>query len=311
MFKTRIVSVQSEICRVSGIFLCITSWAAHNDYNRQELGLLRYSRSDLTYIPHSTNYEKGRLMGGGHKVDKTARKADYFVKMAEFLAEYNQIMLVNADNVGSSQMQQIRKALRGDAIIFMGKNTLMKKAIRGYLEHNPDLERLLPHIKNNVGMVFTHLELKYIRDKLLENKKAAPAKTGAIAPMDVYLPKGSCGLGPEKTTFFQNLTIPTKISRGQIELLTEVHLIKKDLRVGASEATLLNMLNISPFSYGLKVVTVYDKGSIYKAEMLDLTDADVMKIFSQGVSNVNATALGNYSPYLNGRGESIFYYFFD
>eukprot|EP00800_Vazella_pourtalesii_P010439 TRINITY_DN25751_c0_g1_i1.p1 TRINITY_DN25751_c0_g1~~TRINITY_DN25751_c0_g1_i1.p1 ORF type:complete len:329 (+),score=87.06 TRINITY_DN25751_c0_g1_i1:87-989(+) len=212
--------------------------------------------------------------------------------MAEFLAVYNRILLVNADNVGSYQMQQIRQALRGDAIIFMGKNTLMKKAIRGYLEHKPDLEKLLPQIKNNVGMVFTHLDLIYIRNKLLENKKAAPAKTGAIAPLDVFIPKGSCGLGPEKTTFFQNLSIPTKITRGQIELTNDFHLIRKNCKVGASEATLLNMLNVSPFSYGLKVVTVYDKGSIFKAELLDLTGEDVISIFQKGISNVNATALG-------------------
>ena len=232
-------------------------------------------------------------MGGGTKVDKTTRKSEYFVKMAEFLAVYNRILLVNADNVGSYQMQQIRQALRGDATILMGKNTLMKKSIRGYLEHKPDLEKLLPHIKNNVGMVFTHLDLIYIRNKLLENKKAAPAKTGAIAPLDVILPKGSCGLGPEKTGFFQNLSIPTKITRGQIELTNDFHLIRKNCKVGASEATLLNMLNISPFSYGLKVITVYDKGSIFKAELLDLTDDDVISIFQQGISNINATALGN------------------
>ncbi|KAI6661580.1 60S acidic ribosomal protein P0-like [Oopsacas minuta] len=231
-------------------------------------------------------------MGGGRKVDKTTRKSEYFVKMAEFLAVYNKILLVNADNVGSFQMQQIRQALRGDAIIFMGKNTLMKKAIRGYLEHNPDLERLIPFIKNNVGMVFSHLDLVYIRNKLLENKKAAPAKTGAIAPLDVHLPKGSCGLGPEKTGFFQNLSIPTKITRGQIELTNDFHLIRKNCKVGASEATLLNMLNISPFSYGLKVVTVYDKGSIYKADLLDLTTDDVMGIVEKGIANLNATALG-------------------
>lgn len=32
-----------------------------------------------------------------------------------------------------------------------------------------------------------------------------------------------------------------------------MHLIKKDEKVGASESTLLNMLKISPFSYGLVV----------------------------------------------------------
>lgn len=36
-------------------------------------------------------------------------------------------------------------------------------------------------------------------------------------------------------------------------LQSEVHLIKKDEKVGASEATLLQMLKIFPFSYGLQI----------------------------------------------------------
>lgn len=64
-------------------------------------------------------------------------------------------------------------------------------------------------------------------------------------------------MGPEKTSFFQALQIPTKISRGTIEILNEVHLIKFGEKVGASEAALLNMLNIQPFSYGLAVQQVY------------------------------------------------------
>ncbi len=135
----------------------------------------------------------------------------------------------------------------------MGKNTMMKKAIRGHLEKNPDLEKLLPHIFENIGFVFTKQDLSVVRDKLQSNKVAAPAKAGAIAPCDVTLPAQVTNLGPEKTSFFQALQIPTKITRGTIEIINDVALIKKGDKVGASEATLLNMLNISPFSYGLTV----------------------------------------------------------
>ena len=48
---------------------------------------------------------------------------------------------------------------------------------------------------------------------------AAPAKAGAIAPVDVFIPPQNTGLGPEKMSFFQALAIPTKISRGTIEIL--------------------------------------------------------------------------------------------
>lgn len=81
----------------------------------------------------------------------------------------------------------------------------------------------------------------------------APAKAGAIAPRDVFIDPCNTGLGPEKTSFFQALSIATKISRGTIEILSKVHLIKLNEKVGASEATLLQMLKIFPFSYGFKI----------------------------------------------------------
>jgi len=207
------------------------------------------------------------------------------------LDEYPKCFIVGVDNVGSKQMQQIRGSLRKDAILLMGKNTKFRKAIRGHLETNAALERILPHIRGNVGFVFTSLDLVDIRDKILENKVKAPARAGALAPLDVKIPPQNTGLGPEKTSFFQALSIPTKISKGTIEILNEIHLIKKDDRVGASEATLLNMLNISPFTYGLKILQVYDSGTVFDPEILDITPEDLRSKFLEGVRNVAALSL--------------------
>merc|ERR1711983_718537 len=208
-------------------------------------------------------------------------------------------------NVGSKQMQEIRIALRGKAVVLMGKNTMMRKVIRGQIEKNPDLEKLLPHIKMNVGFVFTNEELTTVRDLLLSNKKAAPAKAGALAPVDVVVPAQNTGMGPEKTSFFQALAIPTKITKGTIEIIKDVDIIKAGDRVGMSEATLLNMLKISPFSYGLVISKVYDSGSVFDPEILDITDADLLAKFSSGVRNVAALSLAINYPTLASVPHSI------
>jgi len=225
------------------------------------------------------------------KDDKQTWKANYFLKIIQLLDEHPKCFIVNADNVGSKQFQQIRMSLRGHATVLMGKNTMMRKAIRGHLENNPALEKLLPHIKGNIGLVFTKEELTDIRDKLLENKVAAPAKAGAIAPLDVILPAQNTGLGPEKTSFFQALAIPTKIARGTIEILSNVNLIKEGDKVGASEATLLNMLKISPFTYGLGILMVYDSGTVFSPQILDITDEDIRNRFMEGVANIASLSL--------------------
>lgn len=223
--------------------------------------------------------------------DKATWKANYFVKLLSLLDEYPRFFLVNVDNVGSKQMQQIRISLRDKATIIMGKNTTIRKAIRGHLEQNPLLEKVLPHIRGNVGFVFTTEDLNDIRRIIEENKVEAPAKAGAIAPRDVFIDPQNTGLGPEKTSFFQALSIATKISRGTIEILSKVHLIKFDEKVGASEATLLQMLKIYPFSYGFKIQQVYDSGSVFSPSVLDITDEDLLKKFMQGIANVAAVSL--------------------
>uniref|UniRef100_A0A667XY57 Large ribosomal subunit protein uL10 n=1 Tax=Myripristis murdjan TaxID=586833 RepID=A0A667XY57_9TELE len=137
--------------------------------------------------------------------DRATWKSNYFMKIIQLLDDYPKCFIVGADNVGSKQMQTIRFSLRGKAVVLMGKNTMMRKAIRGHLENNPALEKLLPHIKGNVGFVFTKEDLAEIRDMLLANKVPAAARAGAIAPCDVTVPAQNTGLGPEKTSFFQAL----------------------------------------------------------------------------------------------------------
>merc|ERR1719471_304799 len=188
-------------------------------------------------------------------------------------------------------MQQIRIALRGHAVVLMGKNTMMRKAIRGHLVNAPQLESLLGYIKGNVGFVFTKEDLVGIRDMLLENKVKAPAKAGALAPVDVMIPSQNTGMGPEKTSFFQALNIPTKITKGTIEITNNVNLIKTGDKVGLSEATLLNMLGVSPFTYGLVVCKVYDSGSIFDPAILDITDDDLKEHVIAGIRNIASLCL--------------------
>jgi len=224
-------------------------------------------------------------------MSKGDNKAEYFVKLEKLLKEYNTIFVVNVDNVGSNQMHQVRKELRGRAVILMGKNTMVRKAIRNIIHEHPDFEKLLPVVKGNIGFVFTNEDLKEIRDAIKSNRVQAPARAGAIAPVDVFVPPGNTGMEPGQTSFFQALGIPTKISRGTIEIVNEVHLVKVGEKVGPSEATLLNKLNISPFTYGLTVEHIYDNGNVFSPEVLDITDDDLIENLITGIKNIAALSL--------------------
>merc|ERR1712174_14328 len=76
-------------------------------------------------------------------------------------------------------------------------------------------------------------------------------------------------------------------------------------KVGLSEATLLNMLKISPFSYGLQVVQCYEEGSLFAPEILDITEEDIRKKFMVGVNNIAAVSLNIGYPTLASAPHSI------
>jgi large subunit ribosomal protein LP0 len=223
------------------------------------------------------------------KVDRKTWKANYFTKLKGFLAEYKRILIVQADNVGSKQLQNIRIQLRGRAEVLMGKNTMMRRAI--LQTENEEWLQLVPLIKGNVGFIFTNEDLPDLRKEVEADKVAAPARVGAIAVEDLVIPAGPTGQDAQKTSFFQALNIPTKIARGCIDILSDVNLLKAGDRVGPSEAALLNMLGVSPFSFGLVAEHVYDEGSVYAASVLDITDDQIMKSFFAGVANVAAASM--------------------
>merc|ERR1712072_230446 len=222
---------------------------------------------------------------------RQAWKQNYYEKLENAIRNHSKFLLVNADNVASLQFAQIRAALRGKAHIVMGKNTMMKKVIRGLIDEFPDYEKVLPLLVQNVGFVFTNGDLKETRDEVLTHKKAAPARAGAMSPVEVIVPAQNTGMGPEKTSFFQALNIQTKIARGTIEIVSPVHLLKPGDKVGQSESTLLNMLKISPFTYGLEVVACYDEGSVFEPAVLDITEDDIRARFMSAVNNVAAVSL--------------------
>ncbi|MBW0574895.1 hypothetical protein O181_114610 [Austropuccinia psidii MF-1] len=192
-------------------------------------------------------------------------KESYFNKLRDLMAKFPLSFIINVDNVGSNQMHQIRQSLPGKGIVLMGKNTMVRRAIRNIMGDNPQYERLLP-------------------------------LAGAFAPLDVYVPAGNTGMDPGKTSFFQALGIHTKIARGTIEIVSDIKIVMAGSHVGASEATLLNLLKISPFTYGMTVVSRYDNGNIFTPTVLDVDEQTLIDHFLSGIETIAAISLAANYP---------------
>jgi len=242
---------------------------------------------------------------GKNKGDTYARKASYRTKLEELMDNYKSILIVQCDHVGSNQMQKIRISLRGKGVMLMGKNTMIRNVIRAKMDDNPKLEKLLPYVYGNVGFVFTNSDLNELRKTILNNRVPAAARVGVIAPDDCWIPAGPTGMDPGQTSFFQALNISTKIVKGAVEIVNDVHLIKKGSKVTPSHVSLLSKLDIKPFFYSMGVLYAYDDGAVYDATLLDMTQEDLLKKFFKGVSIIAALSLRIGTPNLATLSHSI------
>ncbi|CAH1431012.1 unnamed protein product [Lactuca virosa] len=88
---------------------------------------------------------------------KAVRKMIYHQKLRNHLKDNTQILVVGADNLSANQIQIIRKGLRSDATVMIGKNTLTSRSIAMHAPAtgNTAFLGLIPHIVGKVGLVFT------------------------------------------------------------------------------------------------------------------------------------------------------------
>lgn len=91
------------------------------------------------------------------KTSKADKKVAYDQKLCQLLDEYSQLLVAAADNVGSNQLQNIRKGLRGDSVVLMGKNTMMKRSVRLHSEKtgNKAYLNLIPLLVVRIFFIYT------------------------------------------------------------------------------------------------------------------------------------------------------------
>ena len=228
-------------------------------------------------------------------------KQEYENKINSLIDQYARIMFVTIENVRSQQIHNIRRELRGKAVLVMGKKTLQRKIVanraaradasendKAFFEKATKMELL----RYNTGLLFTNEDAASICELLEKHRIQAPARVGAIAPVDVVVPAGNTGLEPTMTSFFQALNIATKITKGTVDILNDKQVISTGDKVDNSTAQLLAKLKIFPFFYRMEVKSMWDRGVVFDAADLSITETVVEQLLINGIQNISALSLG-------------------
>lgn len=159
-------------------------------------------------------------------------------------------------------------------------------------QHNPNIDKILGQLVGNTGLIMSNGDLGDVKTILDEEVRPSPAKTGMIAPDDVWIKPGPTGLDPKQTSFFQTLLIQTKIVKAQIDIVAEKQVITKGEKITSTQAALLDKLKIYPFSYKMEVKKVLQDGSLFDAAVLDLSVEAILSKFNAAVKVQTALSLG-------------------
>ncbi|MGQ4910995.1 MAG: 50S ribosomal protein L10 [Candidatus Thorarchaeota archaeon] len=203
-------------------------------------------------------------------------KIEAVQKLATAIDESEMIGLVNVEGVGAKQLQGIRDSLRGSATIMMARNTLMIRALEK--SKKKGIKDLVEHVRGPVAFVFSNQDPFVLSKFLSENKAAAPAKGGQVAPKDIIVPAMNTGVAPGPfISELAGLKIPSRVKGGVIHVTEDTVAVKAGDVISNAMAQMLARLGIEPMELQLKLIAAYADGDVLTADTFAVDLEDLFK----------------------------------
>jgi len=190
-------------------------------------------------------------------------KREIFDDLTELLKKYSVIAVADLQKVRSSQIQEIRKKLRGKAELVVAKNTILRKATEKAASSKEKVDQFAQSLTGSKVLIFTQMnpfELIIFLDK---NKVRVPAKGGDVSTSDIMIPAGNTGLQPGPViSEFNEAKVQTRIEAGSIFVAKDTVVVRKGDVVPVKIASLLSKLGMKPMEAGLSLSYAYDNGLV-------------------------------------------------
>lgn len=216
-------------------------------------------------------------------------KQDILNRLSSLIEEYPVIAVADLQKVRSSQIQEIRKKLRGKAELIVAKNTILRKAAEKFDEKKRGISQFAKDLTGSGVLIFTEMNPFALIIFLNKNKVRVPAKAGDIATSDIVIPAGNTGLQPGPViSEFGEAKVLTRIEAGSIWVAKDSLVAEKGDVIPPKLASLLSKLGMKPMEAGLSIAHAYDEGLILTpndlAMDLEKVRADLHTAFTEARS---------------------------
>ncbi|MHA2128103.1 MAG: 50S ribosomal protein L10 [Promethearchaeota archaeon] len=219
-------------------------------------------------------------------------KIDEINNLIDLFKTYKNIAVIEVAHIHDTQIQSIRKILRGKAVFRMSKKSLQQRAIELYKKESKktNLDELADHIPGQSSLVFTNIDLFELKKIFHENEWMVPAKPNEITPVDIWVSAGDTGLPTGQVISELNMTLklPTRIMNDTIHVREDTRTHKAGDLVSVKQAAVLKKLGITPIESLIKIHFAWSDGEIVPEDILYM-DIDG---FKQEIAMAYREALG-------------------
>jgi len=213
------------------------------------------------------------------------KKKSTVKRFAELLKDYPIVGAVNMENLPAKQLQGMRSQLRGKVVILMTKRRLLNIAIDKIKSEKPGIEKLKEHLIGMPALLFTKENPFSLAKTLKKNRSNAPAKAGQTAPNDIKVSAGATPFAPGPIIGeLSACGIKAGVDAGKVAIKEDAVVVKAGQVIKPNVAAILTRLGIEPMEIGLNLTAVYENGTIYAKNVLDIDEDKFMADFSQAAA---------------------------
>src|SRR5512136_3404961 len=167
-------------------------------------------------------------------------KKDEVAEIKKNAKQFTLIGLVDMYGIPAQQVQQIRRNLRGKAVIKVTRNTLIKHA---FDEIGGETKNLSKYISGHSAIIFTNDNPFKLYKQLEKTKTKMAAKPGEKAPEDIVIASGPTSFKPGPIVGeLQQAGIPAAIESGKVKIKETKTVVKKGQAFTQKQAEILAKL---------------------------------------------------------------------
>jgi len=195
-------------------------------------------------------------------------KRDEIEEFESLIEEHEAVGVVNVEGIASKQFQELRRNLHGDAVVRVGRNTLMRRALE-----EKGLDSLLDYVEGQTGLLLTDENPFALYQKIEEGKSSAPISAGQEVTSEVVVPEGDTGFDPGPMVGdLQQAGISARIEEGSIKVVEDSVVLEPGEEATPEIAEALAKLDIEPLEVGLdpRALSEKEEGTVLEPETLDI-----------------------------------------